>query len=78
MPTGRELIQQAQESMSTTDVQQVHDTLQSGDKLIVLDVREKDEWAAGHIPQATHLPRGFIEGRTEELIPDKSTPIVCH
>ena len=78
MPTGRELMQQAQESMPTTSPQQVQDALQSEGKLIVLDVREKDEWTAGHIPQASNLARGFIEGRVEEMIPDKGTPIVCH
>ena len=45
---------------------------------MVLDVRERAEWDDGHLPQATWLARGFIEGRVEETIPDKSTPIVTH
>ena len=45
---------------------------------MVIDVREKDEWDAGHIPQGTFLPRGRLEGRVEELVPDKNTPIVTH
>ena len=45
---------------------------------MVLDVRERAEWDDGHIPQATWLARGFIEGRMEEAVPDKNTPIVAH
>ena len=45
---------------------------------MVVDVRERAEWDDGHIPQATWLARGFIEGRMEETVPDKNTPIVTH
>lgn len=40
----------------------------------VLDVREDDEWAAGHIDGAVHIPLGKLEGRVREL--DRSRPIV--
>ena len=38
--------------------------------LVILDVREPDEWANGHIEGATLLSRGRIGGRLEELIPE--------
>ncbi|PON12534.1 hypothetical protein C2W62_39115 [Candidatus Entotheonella serta] len=79
MPTtGRDLIaaaQQAVPKMSNTDL---NNQLTSGGNVVVLDIREKEEWDGGHIPQGTHLSRGRLEGRVEELIPDKSTPIVTH
>ena len=31
----------------------------------VLDVRELDEWEAGHLPGARHYPRGFLEVRAD-------------
>jgi rhodanese-related sulfurtransferase len=49
----------------------------SGEAVIV-DVREKDEWAAEHIPNATHMSRGTIELDIEESVPDKNAMIVCH
>jgi rhodanese-related sulfurtransferase len=52
--------------------------LEGGEGVVVLDVRERAEWEDGHIPQASWLARGFIEGRIEEAVPDKSTPIVTH
>ena len=49
----------------------------SGEAAIV-DVREKDEWDAAHIPDATHLSRGMIELEIEEKFPDKDAMIICH
>ena len=45
---------------------------------VLLDVREAVEFRAGHIPGAIHLPRGEIEANIEDVIPDKSTPIVAY
>lgn len=38
--------------------------------LVVLDVRERDAFEAGHIPGARHLPRGQLELRINEELPD--------
>ena len=43
---------------------------------VLLDVREGDEWRQGHIPQAVGIPRGFLELRVEEKVPDHKTPII--
>src|SRR4051794_7047196 len=45
---------------------------------VIIDVREKDEWDEGHIPNAVHLTRGSIEMEIEEKIPDKNAMIICH
>lgn len=44
--------------------------------LIVLDVREKDAFEAGHIPGARHLPRGQLELRVNEAFPDPTVRMV--
>jgi len=44
--------------------------------LIVLDVREKDAFDAAHVPGATHLPRGQLELRINEVLPDPTSRIV--
>ncbi|MGB9475918.1 MAG: rhodanese-like domain-containing protein [Candidatus Udaeobacter sp.] len=49
----------------------------SGEAVIV-DVREKDEWDEGHIPDAIHMSRGTIELDVEEKIPDTNAMIICH
>lgn len=43
---------------------------------VIVDVREDDEWAAGHIPSAVHIPMGQVPQRLEEL-PEGELHIVC-
>lgn len=45
---------------------------------VLLDVRDRDEFVAGHIDGATHLSRGTLEMRVHEVIPDTDTPVVCY
>jgi rhodanese-related sulfurtransferase len=44
---------------------------------IVLDVRENDEWAAGHIDGAVHLPMGEVPDRLAELPTDQPVAVLC-
>jgi glyoxylase-like metal-dependent hydrolase (beta-lactamase superfamily II) len=44
--------------------------------LIVLDVREKDAFDAAHVPGAQHLPRGQLELRINDVLPDPTARIV--
>ena len=46
--------------------------------IVIVDVREEDEWNEEHIPDAIHLSRGTIEWKIEEKIPDPNTTIICH
>lgn len=46
--------------------------------LVVLDVREDHEWAAGHIDGAKHIPLGELVDRHGELDPQAETVVVCH
>ncbi len=45
---------------------------------ILVDVREKDEYRAGYIPGALHLPRGFLEMQAESKLTDKSAEYVIY
>ncbi len=47
------------------------------DGVTLLDVREPDEWAAGHAPQAVHIPMGELAGRLEDLPADDEVYVVC-
>jgi rhodanese-related sulfurtransferase len=44
--------------------------------LVVLDLRERDAFQAGHIPSARHLPRGQLELRVNTELPDPTVRIV--
>jgi molybdopterin/thiamine biosynthesis adenylyltransferase/rhodanese-related sulfurtransferase len=45
---------------------------------ILIDVREKDEWSEGHIPGAQWIPRGFIEQRIEDQVPERSAEVILY
>jgi rhodanese-related sulfurtransferase len=43
----------------------------------LLDVREDDEWAAGHVPGARHIPLGQLSARTAEVPQDHPVFVIC-
>ncbi len=56
-----ELVSEAKGETEQTGVEEVHEALKRGEAVTVVDVREPDEWEAGHVPGAKHLPRGLLE-----------------
>ena len=47
------------------------------DEAWLLDVREDDEWAAGHAPDARHIPLGQLGARTAEIPQDAPIYVIC-
>ncbi len=58
-------------------VEQVKELLDRGE-VALLDVREPDEWAEGHIAGATWIPLGDLDTRYAELDPSKHWVAYCH
>ena len=77
MPTFYEILQDLRQKMREVDPQEVSSSQKANSSVIILDVREKEEWQEGHVPGVLHIPRGFLELEVEELLPDKTTPIIC-
>ena len=46
--------------------------------LILLDVREESEWAAGHAASANHLGKGILERDLEARYPDRQAEIIMY
>ena len=46
--------------------------------VLLVDVREESEWAAGHAAGAIHLGKGIIERDVEQRVPDKATRLLCY
>lgn len=55
---------------------EVDDLIANG--AVVLDIRDPDEHAAGHIEGSTNLSRGKLEMLVEDMIPDLDTTVVCY
>jgi sulfur-carrier protein adenylyltransferase/sulfurtransferase len=73
--TTRELLSNAKSSIEEIDPAAA-EALQG--QAVYLDVREADEYEQGALPDAVHVPRGFLEFQVEGRIPDKEVPVVVY
>ncbi len=73
-----EMVAEAKAETEQTNTDAVNNSLQSGEDVTVVDVREQDEWDEGHIPGAKLIPRGLLEYQASEQLPDKEANIVVH
>lgn len=78
MPTFEDMFSRARARVDEIDVKQAAQQSEQEPDLQVIDVREKNEWDEGHIPGARHVPRGYLELRIENAVPDKSQPILLY
>jgi hypothetical protein len=76
--TTEEMVAAAKAVVPSVTTQEVQAKLQAGERVVVLDVREKEEYDQGHIAQAALLPRGLLEFRIRDLLPDPATNIILH
>jgi rhodanese-related sulfurtransferase len=44
---------------------------------LLLDVREPDEWTAGHAPEAVFIPLGEVQARLDEIPTDRAIVAIC-
>jgi sulfur-carrier protein adenylyltransferase/sulfurtransferase len=75
-PSGAEVIRQIKSQIDEVDPSEVRPHLGNG--VVLVDVRESEEWDAGHIPGAVHVPRGYLESRIEGAVPDRSQRVVLY
>ena len=56
----------------------VKERLDKGEKLIIVDVRTKEEYDSGHIPRSLLIPYDEIETKAASLLPDKNASIIVY
>lgn len=76
--TYKQLMEEARREVPEVTVEEVKSRLEWGEKWTLLDVREREEYREGHLEGAISLPKGFLEIRVEETVPDKSTPLIAY
>ncbi|MGB9465590.1 MAG: rhodanese-like domain-containing protein [Candidatus Acidiferrum sp.] len=77
-PQFLRLVEDARPRVKETNVPDVKQRMDAGEKLILVDVREDNEWAKGHLPGAVHLGKGVIERDIEQKVPDTGTKLVLY
>lgn len=78
MKTFTELIKETKQQIEELTPQQVKEKLDLREQVTLLDVREKDEVALGYIDNAITIPRGFLEIKVENAIPERDTPVIVY
>ena len=72
------IVNDAKTRVKEADFRDIKKRLDAGEKMIIVDTREDNEWARGHVPGAIHLGKGIIERDIEQAIPDKNAPLVLY
>jgi len=77
-PRFLKIVEESKKRVRETTVDEVKARLDRGDKFVLVDVREDNEWAKDHLPGAAHLGKGIIERDIEVKYPDLDTPLVLY
>src|SRR2546423_11877434 len=77
-PQFLKLVNDAKKRVKETNVPDVKRRMDSGEKLLLVDVREDNEWAKGHLPNAIHLGKGVIERDIEQRVPDTNAKLILY
>ena len=77
MASFRDLLASARASISEISTEEAQSKIDAGG-VVVLDVREPDEFDQGALVNVVHIPRGHLEAQIESRITDKSAPVVVY
>ncbi|MCA9585066.1 MAG: molybdopterin-synthase adenylyltransferase MoeB [Myxococcales bacterium] len=76
--TYTDLIASVRKATKEVSLEDLKRRLEAKEDIVLLDVREKEEFRAGYIPGAISLPRGFLEIQVEGRVPDKKKKVVAY
>ena len=77
MSSFRELLADAKSKIQEVDTQTAATQIEAG-QVVVLDVREPDEFEQGALPNVVHIARGHLEAQVETKIVDKSANVIVY
>ena len=72
------LVKDAKTRVKEVDANQLKKLQSSGEKFTLIDVREDNEWDAGHAKGAVHISKGIIERDIEAKIPQKDAKLILY
>jgi rhodanese-related sulfurtransferase len=77
-PGFLKIVADARTRVREITVDQTRAWLAQNPEIVLLDVREDSEWAAGHAAEAVHLGKGVLERDLEKMFPDPHTEIIMY
>ena len=77
-PGFLKLVNDAKTRVRELSIEQAQARLKQNPKAVLIDVREDNEWSAGHAVEAKHLGKGILERDLENMFPDAGTEIIMY
>ncbi len=78
MKTAQQLFAEAKANITEVTAREVQDRLAGGESLVLIDVREQNEWNLGHAAPAMYIGRGVLESQIESRVPrDANVVLIC-
>lgn len=77
MKSGNDLIEEARTRVREVTPEATIARVAADPKVLLLDIREPNEWNLGHAPKALFMPRGTLE-TTIEAVVERDRPIVVY
>jgi molybdopterin/thiamine biosynthesis adenylyltransferase/rhodanese-related sulfurtransferase len=78
MKTLKDMLAEARQVVPEQGPPEVKRRLDAGEPLVLVDVRDPDEYRDGHIEPAANISRGFLEFRIGTVAPEPTTPLVLY
>jgi sulfur-carrier protein adenylyltransferase/sulfurtransferase len=78
MPSFQDYLKRIKSEIEEIDVTGVKEISAGRRPAALIDVREQSEYVQGYIPGARWIPRGFLEQRIEDAVPERDTPVVLY
>src|SRR5947209_9958067 len=75
-PSGTEVLRQIKNRIDEVDPADVREQAQNG--AVLVDLREPEEWGAGHIPGAKHVPKSNCESRIRGNVTDRDAHVILY
>jgi len=72
------LVNDAKTRIREVTIDETQQRMQSDKRVLLIDVREDNEWEAGHAAGSSHLGKGIIERDIEATVPDKATEVILY
>jgi rhodanese-related sulfurtransferase len=76
--TPKQIVQEAKAAINEVSIDEVKKMMENREEIILLDVRDREEYETGHLPGAINISRGSLDFKVHLIIPDKNRKIIVY
>jgi rhodanese-related sulfurtransferase len=76
--TPKQIVQEAKAAINEVSIDEVKKMMENREEIILLDVRDREEYETGHLQGAINISRGSLDFKVHLIIPDKNRKIIVY